>query len=111
MRKTDKELHEDVYDQPREYFITAIHHFRGIMCSTEYTVEQKDEAFKSLMTDYLRCKLNKDDKLFMEATSTEWTQRRVYEVLRPAEEDEDECTCNCDLCRDDIHCSDCYLER
>ncbi len=75
----NKDLHNNVYNQSREYFITAINHFRKIMCSTEYTLEQKNTAFEGLFQDYLRCTLTEGDKLHFKAIFDEWGWRRSYE--------------------------------
>ena len=36
-----QKLYDDVRNQPRDYFIKSLLHFREIICSTKYTVEQK----------------------------------------------------------------------
>lgn len=36
-----------------DYFLKEYHAFRGIMCSTEYSFEQKDDAYKGLLQVYI----------------------------------------------------------
>jgi len=69
------------HNNPKELLLRSIHHFRKIMCSTEYTLEQKDRWFNNLLTDYLRC--NHDDNIlsFFKVTCHEWEIRRAYGVL------------------------------
>jgi len=81
----NKELHNDVYNQSREHFITSINHFRDIMCSNKYTLDHKDQAFDSLCQDYLRCKLDPRDIMHMESMTDEWTRRRYYELCASLE--------------------------
>jgi len=71
-----------------EYMLKEILSFRQRMCSTEYTVEQKDNAFQGLlygwshggkgMTD------EEEDSLttLMQAHISEWSRRRAYELIR-----------------------------
>jgi len=61
---------------PAEMFLTSLHHFRQIMCSTKYTLEQKDEAFGALCQDYIRCNLSSRLITAFVATEMEWAMRR-----------------------------------
>lgn len=67
---------------PREMFITSYHHFRRVMCSTKYTVAQKDDAFDGLTEDYFRCDLTDSDKKIFVATVEEWVIRKGWEEFR-----------------------------
>lgn len=62
-------------------FIVSLHHFRRVMCSSKYTVEQKDTAFGGLIEDYFRCELEGPDITIFVATEREWSMRRSYEIL------------------------------
>lgn len=77
-----KRLDTQLYDFPREMFVTSYRHFRRIMCSTKYTLEQKDSACDSFVQDYFRCKLTDTDIKSFLATMQEWTIRREYEFFR-----------------------------
>ena len=48
---------------PRDMTNISLHHFRRVMCSNKYTVEQKDTAFEGLTQDYFRCELEDPDVL------------------------------------------------
>jgi hypothetical protein len=82
----------DPEGEPREFFLTSYHHFREVMCSTEYTIEQKDNAYGALLTDYARCKILKQDEVTMQSITMEWERRRVYEVLMPIRRKQNEYT-------------------
>ena len=64
---------------PREMFITSYHHFRRVMCSTKYTIEQKDTAFGDLAIDYLRCKVTGRDTITFVSITEEWIIRGGWE--------------------------------
>ena len=64
---------------PRDMFHISLRHFRRIMCSTKYTLEQKDSAFDGLAEDYFRCDLEDKDIKFFEVIVKEWSRRREYE--------------------------------
>jgi len=65
---------------PRDMFVISYHHFRRVMCSNKYTLEQKDSAFESLAQDYIRCDLEDDDVTSFVAAAEEWAMRGGYEV-------------------------------
>jgi len=68
--------------EERGRLIQSMLHFREIMCSTKYTLEQKDNAFEDLSTDYLRTIYKTDgDRLLFEALMLEWEKRRLYECF------------------------------
>jgi len=69
----------NLHSHPAEMFVLSYHHFRRIMCSTKYTLEQKDEAWGSLCTDYFRCELTQVHIKAFAATEREWSMRRGYE--------------------------------
>lgn len=66
---------------PREMFFISYHHFRQIMCSTKYTLQQKDTAFGDLATDYVRCKIEDSDIVIFAAILEEWSRRRGWEMF------------------------------
>ena len=39
-----------------EYFMKEWHSFREVMCSTDYSPEQKQDAWAGLLTAYIHCK-------------------------------------------------------
>lgn len=71
-----------------EYFMGELNSFREVMCSTQYTMEQKDRAFEALSLLYVNgYQLPKGDdekftKAFM-ATSDEWATRAAFELTHP----------------------------
>lgn len=75
-----------------EYFLKEIHGFRKIMCSREYTFEQKDNAFKGLLYVYI-CTENLDIDgsivFFFKMTVEEWEKRSVLELFSPFRKLED----------------------
>lgn len=69
-----------------DYLIKQLMLFRNIMCSTKFTVEQKDNAFNGLVYAYLHHNIpigkNKNVIITLfEATSIEWERRRLFEVF------------------------------
>lgn len=62
-------------------FITTLHHFRRVMCSTKYTIAQKDVSFESLIEDYFRCDLTDVDMKMFETATREWSRRKCWEEL------------------------------
>lgn len=80
-------LHEQTTGQNRELFIKQIHYFRKVMCSTAYTMEQKEIAFEHLAEAYLRCNLNKNDVDLFVMTSEEFERRQQYELFHPRKND------------------------
>jgi len=66
------------------YLKDEIISFREIMCSTKYTIEQKDNAFKGLFWVWLRCNSTLTAKFenLINATILEWERRKLYEVVR-----------------------------
>ena len=79
-----KDLYNDTNNQPRALFINSLLHFREVMCSKEYTLEQKNRAFEDLATDYFRCKLEPEDIIHFQAISKEWEMRSLYEPFSPS---------------------------
>lgn len=69
--------------EERGHLMTSMRFFREVMCSTEYSIEQKDSAFENLVTDFIRTiyKMDADKNLF-EALTIEWERRRLYEAMR-----------------------------
>ena len=61
-------------EQERCFFI-SLNHFRDVMCSTKYTLENKENAFMGLAQDYLRCELTEDDDIFFVSICREWDMR------------------------------------
>ncbi len=82
-KKEGLELYHDTHNQDRELFIKQYHHFREIMCSTKYDLEQKQQAFQDLAQAYLRCKLNPSDITLFKAVSMEFEMRARYEENSP----------------------------
>lgn len=68
-----------MYKHSKEMFVTSLHYFRSVMCSTKYTLRQKDGTFASLCQDYLRCELPQNLKTAFVAVMEEWSRRRGYE--------------------------------
>lgn len=69
----------------REMFAISYSHFRKVMCSNKYTLEQKDNVFTGLAQDYIRCNLEDGDMVAFVALEKEWSMRRVWEELRELE--------------------------
>lgn len=69
-------------DYTREQYEKDLLKFRGIMCSTKFTVLQKDNALNGLINAWIETRLDQDDSLshLTRATMIEWTRRREYEV-------------------------------
>jgi hypothetical protein len=71
-----------------EYFMAELQRFREVMCSTLYTMEQKDRAFEALSLLYVNgYQLPKGDdekfsKVFMHV-SEEWATRAAFELTHP----------------------------
>lgn len=71
-----------------EYMLKEILSFRQRMCSTEYTVEQKDNAFQGLLYGWSHGGKGMTDEeedslsVMMKAHIEEWTRRRAYELMR-----------------------------
>ena len=78
-----KLLHEETQGQDRELFIKQVMFFRKVMCSTKYTLEQKEIAFEHLAEAYLRCNLNQSDIDLFVMTSEEFERRSLYELFHP----------------------------
>lgn len=67
--------------QERGRLMESMNHFRKIMCSTKYSLGQKDDAFEDLATDFLRTLYKtENDRLLFEAICIEWEKRRLYEL-------------------------------
>ena len=75
-----KKLYYNTQNQDRELFVKQYHHFRKIMCSTEYTIEEKDREFQNLAQAYIRCKLEESDIVTFQSISQEFEMRKMYEV-------------------------------
>ena len=82
-----KQLHEETTGQDRELFLKQMMFFRKVMCSTKYTLVQKEIAFENLAEAYLRCKLNQNDIDFFVLTSEEFQRRSAYELFHPIKKD------------------------
>lgn len=68
-----------------EYFLKEIHSFRKIMCSTEYSLEQKEKAYEGLLYIYVATPdldLEGPEVMFFNATTKDWEIRRTHEMLR-----------------------------
>ena len=67
-----------------KYFLEEYSRFRGIMCSTEYDMEQKLEAYKGLFFVYVNIDPDVDSELCkgaMEALDLELNMRLGYEAM------------------------------
>lgn len=69
-----------------DYFLKEYHVFRNIMCSLEYTVEQKDEAFKGLTLVYFNIELDDPKLELCKLTYTalalhEFPMRQTYQIM------------------------------
>jgi hypothetical protein len=68
------------------YFYEEIARFRDVMCSTNYTEEQKQRAFEGLSLVYLNFSGAERDWLKVErcfvATSEEFIRRQIMDSLR-----------------------------
>lgn len=80
--KATLEDYYHVWELPKELLMTSILHFREVMCSSKYTLEEKDIKFTALLTDYMRCKATEKELSFFFATKKEWEMRKSYEMLR-----------------------------
>ena len=76
------ELWNNTNNQDRELFIKQYHWFRKVMCSTEYSVEDKDKEFQNLAQAYIRCNLNKGDIELFKAVSMEFEMRQTYAIMQ-----------------------------
>ncbi len=68
-----------------EYFLKEIHFFRNIICSKEYSLEQKENAFEKLLHLYISIEnLDKESPIFIffQATVEEWERRCVLEMFQ-----------------------------
>ena len=68
-----------------EYFLKEIHSFRKIVSSKEYTLEQKEKAFKGLMYVYVATEdldLEGPECMFFQITIKDWEVRRSFEMVR-----------------------------
>lgn len=76
----------ELWKQPKkgtmEWYKKALLHFREIMCSKEYTLEQKDKAFYDFCQDAFNCAKEAGDIPLFHATVIEWEKRRYYEVWK-----------------------------
>jgi hypothetical protein len=69
-----------------EYFRTEMTRFREVMCSTKYTLEQKDKAFEGLTQCFVCLPPgNKDETFMYEVLLDEWARRSAYEVIASAQ--------------------------
>jgi len=82
MNEATIDNYHNVYEQPSEMLLTSIHHFRDMMGSTKYTLEQKENAFSILLFDYMRCKSDAKINMFFMSTKKEWEMRVPYEIMR-----------------------------
>ena len=69
----------------QEYLLEEYHAFRKIMCSTEYTIEQKQNAYYGLMWVYLHASLICDEStmIMMDTLEIEFSRRIAYEIVQP----------------------------
>jgi hypothetical protein len=69
-------------DYTREQYEKDLLKFRNIMCSTKFTLLQKDDALNGLINAWMETHLDQEDSLscLTRATMIEWTRRREYEV-------------------------------
>ena len=84
-----KQVHENTSGQERELFHKQLIHFRNIMCSTAFTLEQKEKEFGYLAEAYFRCKLNQNDIDFFVLTKEEFDRRSIYEQFALHESKDD----------------------
>ena len=68
------------------YLIKELMQFRGIMCSTKFTLEQKDDAYNGLIYAYLHHDIpagkDRDAAITLfQATNMEWERRRLFEAF------------------------------
>ena len=76
-----KLVHENTSGQDRELFYKQLLHFRKIMCSTAFTLENKENEFGYLAEAYFRCNLTQSDIDFFVLTKEEFDRRSIYERL------------------------------
>jgi len=62
-----------------EMFNISIIHFRNVMCSIKFTVDEKLNAFSNLLQDYFRLKITDSQELYFLSTKSEFERRLVYE--------------------------------
>ena len=69
------------------YFIEEVNRFREILCSKNYSSEQKLEAFKGLFYVYLETEENPSLKLIMRGINEETSRRIILQniYLKPEE--------------------------
>ncbi len=70
-----------------DYFKKEYLNFREVMCSTKYTVEQKSDALRGLLTVYVNIELKDgDDPDFatnmVDALLSEYDMRIAYEITK-----------------------------
>jgi hypothetical protein len=69
-----------------DYYRSEYMKFRGVMCSTKYTVKQKRDAFQGMAWIYLNAKTeSEEDKDFLvisfQALFAEFERRMMYEEI------------------------------
>jgi hypothetical protein len=73
--------------QSFDYFRSEYTAFRNIMCSTEYSPEEVEDAYRGLFLVYLNLKVDDKQEKIVESTmvalADEYSRRSVYALLRP----------------------------
>jgi hypothetical protein len=65
-----------------EYFRQEMQRFREVMCSTAYTLDQKEKAFEGLALGYVCLPAGcKNEEMLFESLTDEWARRGAYEVM------------------------------
>ena len=67
----------------KAYLFEQMNEFRKVMCSTEFSLEQKEAAFNGVSYVWLntsRAGIKETGGLF-ESLAAEWSHRRVLEIL------------------------------
>ena len=69
----------------QEYLLKEYHAFRDIMCSTKYSIEQKQDAYQGLLFVYVNANLICEDRTIrmMDALDIEFARRISYEIIKP----------------------------
>lgn len=80
--KTLREIHNNTNNQDRELFLKQLQHFREVMCSTNFKIQEKLNEFRFLSEAYFRCNLIQQDIDFFVLTKKEFDRRLIYELQR-----------------------------
>ena len=67
--------------ESRELFLTSYHFFREVMCSKEFSVDQKRKYYCNLVQDYVRCEITDNDVIIMSALTAEFDRRLALEEM------------------------------